>query len=343
MLKIPTDGDVLPPLTLAAITEKATETSAAHLERRRKRGRGKKDVDETPDWEKQPMMRSSKTSADSLKKYALAVGGVFAAAVVIIFGMVLFRDKRPVVVASPVVAEISKQADSPEEGGLEKVVLPKVMQQSQVSFLEEAEPIIRKFLSAKTVDEMLPFVRNPEVTEPRMRKFYQGGKIDAPGMALIKPIGDVSYRGKFASVMVRTRDQELRQLAFTRTDQGGLEIDWESYVGWSAMTWDEFLKTKPTEPQIFRVLVKQVEYYNFDFSDDLKWQSYSISSSDREHFVYGYTRKQTPLNSMMMPDNKKSTVAMMLALRFDPTNSSDNQVIVDRYITDGWVEGIDDE
>jgi hypothetical protein len=60
--------------------------------------------------------------------------------------------------APPIAAEAPPMADA----GL-------IPAKSDVVLLEEAEPVVRSFLEARSVEEMLPFVRNPEQAEPRMR------------------------------------------------------------------------------------------------------------------------------------------------------------------------------
>lgn len=206
---------------------------------------------------------------------------------------------------------------------------------------KEAESLARGFLEATSVEEMLRLVRNPEVAEARMRRFYPGGKIAAPGLSQFNS-GEVSYsQGSVHSFEVVTGDQVAKVLAVVGTPQS-LKIDWESWVGWSDIPWSEFLAAKPAESHVFRVLLTPLDYYNFEFSDDTKWQSYRLESPDGEHAVYGYVEKDSPLDLKLRPNSGDAAIPLMLALKFPAAiasaTASDAQVLIDRIIRDGWVE-----
>jgi hypothetical protein len=145
-------------------------------------------------------------------------------------------------------------------------------------------------------------------------------------------------KDKLYSIPVVTRDQETKSLAFVDTPEG-LKIDWESWVGWSEVSWEEFRSTKPVAGHVFRVVLSPVDYYNFDFTDDRKWQSYRLESPDKEHAVYGYVEKGSLLDGQVHLDGDKKNVLMMLSLKFPPDARSDSQVEIERFVCEGWVEG----
>lgn len=221
-----------------------------------------------------------------------------------------------------------------------EVVIPPVVRRSEAALQAEAEPLARRFLEATTVEELLPLVRNPEVAEARMRGFYPGGKVEAPGMQTLSPGAGLSVRDKLVSLAVRTRDFEEKSLALFDTPQG-LKIDWESWAGWSEISWKEFMATKPTSGHVFRVILAPVDYYNFEFTDDQKWQSYRLESPDHEHAVYGYAEKGTVLNGRILTDKDTKNINLMLSLKFPAGATSNNQVEIERFVTEGWVEEAD--
>lgn len=106
------------------------------------------------------------------------------------------------------------------------------------------------------------------------------------------------------------------------------------------MPWQDFLDQKPTSPKAFRLTLAQVDYYNFGFKDDMKWQSYSLESPDKAHIVYGYVEKESVLNSKIKlnPDVKSSP--MMLSLKFPEGALTSNQVIIEDLVGEGWIEPI---
>lgn len=243
----------------------------------------------------------------------------------IVAGLVFLtkEEKKPVVAVKPHVSPPPLAVK--ETGGMD------------AKLAIEAEALARRFLMATSVDEMLPAVRNPEVTEARMRSFYPEGRIVASGLSQFNSGNGASTRGKFHSFPVITGAQVEKPLAFVTTPQG-LKIDWESWVGWSEVPWHDFLSEKPAASRVFRAVLSPVDYYNFAFSDETKWQSYRIESPDREHSVYGYVEKNSPLDLNLRPNAGETAVLMTLALKFPPDSKSNTQVEIERLVCEGWVE-----
>ncbi len=207
---------------------------------------------------------------------------------------------------------------------------------TDAAFLAEAELLAQRFLDAQRVDDLLPLVRDPGVAEARMRQHYAGGKLEPFGMAQFNTNRLVDRYGAVSTLKVRTRNHAEQSLAFVTTAQG-LKIDWESWVGWSEMPWEEFLTTKPTTPRAFRVLLSAVDYYNFAFADDLKWQAYRLTSPDESHAIYGYAPRGSKVNAALRPPPEATSVRVTLALKFPELPQSNNQVLIERLVADGWV------
>ena len=209
-------------------------------------------------------------------------------------------------------------------------------QRTEAAFLAEAELLTRKFLEAGRIEDLLPLVRNPGVAEARMRRHYPEGKTEAPGMAEFNTESAISCLGTISALKVRTRGHEEKSLAFVDTPQG-LKIDWESWVGWSETRWEEFLASKPTTGRVFRLNLSPVDYYNFAFSDDKKWQAYRLQSPDGEQSIYGYAERDSVLASRLLSPPESKQMALMLALKFPENATSDNQVLIEKFVAEGWV------
>ena len=82
------------------------------------------------------------------------------------------------------------------------------------------------------------------------------------------------------------------------------------------MPWSEFLTKRPTEAVEFRVRLSPIDYYNFGFADDAKWQSYRLDSPDGEHSIYGYTERGSVLDARLRPPPDTKSMPVLLSLRF---------------------------
>lgn len=332
MLRIPTASDTPPPL-LAPLRTTASREEAPPEEpsqvRVKKRRRGKKGEDDHS-WEKQSRSHRSSSEEKSQVNLMLAGGGLL---ILLISGGAAFSlmRKNTTTTQAPTANLAPVAETSPSE------VETKDVARGEAELLAEAEPLAKKFLEAKTIEEMLPLVRHPETTGPRMKEFYPDGKIPSPGLAQFNSRKAFSQRGKIITAQASTGNFENLLMAF-EDGPDGLKVDWESHVGWSAMTWDRFVEEKPTEAQVFRVDMGPVSYYNFEFSDESKWMSYRLLSPDGEHSIYGYVERGSMLQSQIRLDGGVKTLKVMLALRFLPGSNSNNQVVIDRFVSDVWVE-----
>ena len=203
-------------------------------------------------------------------------------------------------------------------------------------FLRLAEPMAKAFLEARTVDEMLPLVRDPARAGERMRRSHPDGTVDAPGLNAFNIDMNVLRQGNTASVRVRTRDFSEATLSFVETADGP-KIDWESWAGWSGMPWQQFLTEKPGAPVLFRVQLSDVDYYNMAFRDETKWRSYRLESPDGSTFVYGYAERGSVTDERLRPAPEVKRMKFTLLLRFPEGGESRNQVAIDRVLCEGWV------
>jgi hypothetical protein len=204
------------------------------------------------------------------------------------------------------------------------------------ALLTEAEELARKFLSAQTVEDLRGLIRNPDVNMPRIMKLHPDGKIDMGGLSTFNAEEQAIQAGKFISLTVRTKNYDERTMVFADTSEG-IRVDWESWVGWCEMSWEDFMTAKPTSGTLFRVKLNDTNYYNFNFSDEAKWKSYTLLSIDEKYRIYGYVEvgSQTAMDigEALEPGDRFFT----LSLKFPENAESNNQVIIERVIANGWI------
>lgn len=204
----------------------------------------------------------------------------------------------------------------------------------------EVDSVSRNFLEAKTVEEMLRWVRQPEQTAPKVGKWLAGEAYKAPGFRGMR--GEYGYsieKGReVITVPVRTGDFEQRDLMLVR-EPAGLRADWDAWVAWSEMSLAQFRKEKPQEPKVFRVVVSESDYFNFHFKSEVDWNSYRLDSLDGEQSIFGYAARGTDMNSrlgLLIPKGTKKS--LLLRLKFPPEARADNQVEIAEVVSESWVD-----
>lgn len=330
MLRIPTATDISSPLVTPShrkVLDSSEGDTGLQVLKKRRRERKPRSSD-SHSWEQQ-QKSGHPVRHDSSRKQQLWIGGSVLFVLIAAGVFVSLRTgQKP---------QVSQRQDLSPPLVTVKKADPVAGKRSEASFLSEAEPLTRNFLEAKTISELVPLIRHPEITEPRLRALYPENKIKALGMVKFNSSGVISLRDKLTSLMVTTRDQLEMPLAFIETPQG-LKIDWESWVGWSDMPWEKFLSTTPSSSQTFRVTLSEVNYYNFMFSDESKWRSYRLISPDEEHSLYGYVEKGSVLDQKICPSEDAKVVKLMLSLKFPVGADSSGQVEIENLVAEGWVE-----
>ena len=355
MLRTPAAGEATPPLvarntkiapvSLPESFQKTREKAAIQAgqptpmtplvdEPLKKRKRNAPTVDDTHDWDKIPQQRI-RVGKRGRRPWGKIISVAVATLALVVGVLYLIQRRQPANVApAPVVQKVEEPTAAPAPS----IDLPLEMNRNQTELLAEMQPLVKGFLEATTVDEILPFVRNREKMEQKIRAYYPDGRIDAPGMTAFNTASNLAFRDKLASVAVRTNDFSSKQVAFIRTNDG-LKIDWESFVGWSEMPWEDFLAKKPTKPAVFRASLRVVDYYNFSFSDEKKWQAYQLRSPDGQQVVYGYVKRDSAADKRLRPAETNGGNLVTVSLKFPLGESSKNQVLIEEILADGWVEG----
>jgi hypothetical protein len=207
------------------------------------------------------------------------------------------------------------------------------------SLVLEIESVVKSFLTAPSVDEALRHVRDPGKTAPKVNDWLAGKSYAAPGFRELvgDSVSNNDTTGEVFTVNVRTGDFELREIVVIGTE-GNLKVDWESWVGWSEMPWEEFQNKRPVEGKWFRVELSRVQYYNFDFKDEKEWVSYRLVSPDGVASLYGYVPRVSPLDEKIRPVDQNGKEKLLLKLRFPTGSSSNNQVIIEAVSGQSWVE-----
>ncbi|MFD0893596.1 hypothetical protein KBB96_07375 [Luteolibacter ambystomatis] len=320
MLRLPSPGEILPPLI-------APEQEAPHIAEPmahpRERGRRRR---EQPSWEEDGRKRSSNSDR-------LVIGGVAVAMLALTAGTLLLLKSKPGSPPQPGVPRAEAPAPAvvtpaPTPVPAAPVVDPKAL-------VESLEPLVKTFLTAGKVSEVLPVIGHPETSGPRLMRKWPDGRITPVGFSSFAETGEVTVAGDTAAALVVTGDFKSRLMYFVKTPQGW-RIDWESWVDWSAMGWDDFIAKRSIEPVPFRVIATEANYYNFGFTDEKKWRSVRLESVDGQRHLDGYIERESETDKSLRFEDSPKGVHCQVELRF-PEGGRADQVIVSRIVSQGWV------
>jgi hypothetical protein len=233
----------------------------------------------------------------------------------------------------------SQKTVDPATQAVSPIEAPEAPTERAKTEMAEIDSVTKHFLEAESIEEMKPWIRLPEATLPKIHRWLGKEPYSVPGFkGLAGDYGFTTREGLEAVVVpVRTADYEKRNLVLVREPEGW-RADWESWAGWSEMSWQEFRSSKPAEPKLFRVTVSDVDYYNFGFKDELEWRSYRLDSPDGENSLFGYAKRGSDTDVRIDPRDATEGKRMLVTLKFPPDSPGDNQVLIDRIVAEGWVD-----
>ena len=327
----------------------ADSSDRASNSKGQRRRRKKKPSTTTPSWERQVSSANSK-EGNSL---AWIIGGSFIGLIVVAIGAWIVMDNvspneqdgRNRSKLSGGDEKNSFQLDSgvkltPEEQKEQKEIEESVNTKQDV--LAESQKVVEAFLTSDEAEDLHALVRTPEVTVPRMQKWYASHEWVAPGAKEIGYGGGVTVKGVMASMPVRLNDYSVKHIVVERTSKGYL-VDWESWVGWGEVDWAELFKQRPTELVEMRVICAMDSYYNRIFKDDSKWLAVRMEYPNADRSIYGYIdRKTTTLTSLLGDLKDGRAMPVTIKIRYPKDSVADNQVYIEEYIQSGWVRPPED-
>jgi len=203
--------------------------------------------------------------------------------------------------------------------------------------LRETIQLAGKFLNAGSVEDLLPLVYHPEISESRIRAYYASEGTFSKGFTL-KGVPTVPDPLK-PLLLCEVQDANLETgILSIHATPAGPKVDWESWVAWSEISWKELKASRTTEPKLFRVKVSSVNYYNFYFKDETAWQSYALLSADGNETLYGYVLRNSPLDLLLKARIGESGARLTLLIRYPADGESPSQVIIDSMVHKGWTE-----
>jgi len=202
-----------------------------------------------------------------------------------------------------------------------------------------AGKVIGSFLEAKNYKERLQYVRDAERLEPIMKEYYtrnpdlpigfrepeKGWFFESSGSFLVGNIILENFGNH--GVAVEWQEEDGRYL-----------VDWESFVAYSEIPWEEIKKRRIKEPFILRARASIAAYFNFGFAEG-EWACIQLQDMSSDHTIYGYIKLKDPLlGEMGRIMSRKGASHVTVKVRHpEDDGNGDNQLLVTEVIASGWV------
>jgi hypothetical protein len=212
--------------------------------------------------------------------------------------------------------------------------------------LPRMREVTEKFFGAESIDELLPYCRDPDRVAPLLEEYYSRIPFEPVGVlgfalgdSLVLERDSASNRA-FAYVSFENTDFHSQTICMEIVDND-FKIDWESAVGYGEMSWDDFLKTRPTEPTLLRLVAMSSDYHNYEFNDPSVWAGFTLFDRDGASSVYGFVPRDSATHQKILQALRGNSSAWLVArLKYPENARSSNCVEIDEIIHDRWVLGL---
>lgn len=211
----------------------------------------------TPDPEQPRASRNRRRGETVNLMPRLAAAAAVVLVIAVLFNLAIHKLERSPPV-QPEYQNLAQEAPASPPGPAENAPLVPVSTQG-IERLEEKRPAIetavRGFFQATLLEEKLAHSRHPDRVRPFMQAYYDQ---DAPAARAVSGLGtcqSVAEKGQrlgYIEVLF-TSGNPVRVIVEEDLD-GRFRVDWESLVLYGEMEWETFLRQKPKEPTLLRVI-----------------------------------------------------------------------------------------
>ncbi len=210
-------------------------------------------------------------------------------------------------------------------------------QAEESRMMKESKKVVVEFLEAKTEADVEGLIRTPEVSVPRLRAWYDRDPWVTPGVRVVGHKNSIIINGDTITMDVQLDNFDIKKIAVVKT-VAGYKVDWESWVAWTSVNWQELFDLRPTDPVEVRVLCKRVNYYNRVFNDSTKWFAVRLSHPYSDKSIYGYIDSESPQFHRFITDLvREKEVSATLKIRYPQNSPVGNQVSIVEHVQSGWV------
>lgn len=214
---------------------------------------------------------------------------------------------------------------------------------SDLSYTDQAAEVLHDFVGAKTPDDKSACVRRPDIVKPLMKKWYGS---HPPGKFQWDEWNGRTFAldGKNFLTVTFFNNNDLTSFdaLFEIPESGRPLLDWESFVGYSPLSWDEFRDIRPVDSMKVRVYFEPSELYYPPFDDTEVFAPARLTDPQSTVPLIGYLRKGSSaaliLRHLVHSRHSNARYPVILKLRFPQGDNIDpNLVEITDVIQTNWI------
>lgn len=234
---------------------------------------------------------------------------------------------------APLVSISASEAESAE---------PEMSEAERKVMNEKLTRFVSDFYAQTEVSAISSMVVHSDLTAPKMERYYQEHTWESVEIKSAEVIilgedsdSDVIRARVDSGVLPKTLYLNL----YFEKDTGQCQLHWESLVGWSEMTWAEYLEEKPREAQLMRLTCKEAYYYGGDYVDEEKWLCLKVEQGEEHATTYGYILRDLVTDSSVLADlRRRRSMQLTLRMQYPEESKLQNQLLIKELVRADWLD-----
>jgi len=195
------------------------------------------------------------------------------------------------------------------------------------------------FLAAPDPAGKLPWVLEPQRVESRMKDFYLVRQQKDPAVASFEVSAPLRAGNEWWFTLSCQTRGGLTQVLVKETPSGG-QLDWENFVAYGSMSWQEFQSRHPAAPQSMRVRLRPSQNYAGKYQTG-DYLSYEITHRESGAVLHAYVTRASRAGQLLaaLPQTGDWQAAN-LYLHWESDAGAPGCVVIADLIRNNWLDAI---
>ncbi|MEC8905800.1 MAG: hypothetical protein VX407_01560, partial [Verrucomicrobiota bacterium] len=199
---------------------------------------------------------------------------------------------------------------------------------------------LKKFFGVTKKEELYGVIRKGDSVSDRLADYYSRNEFSVPRLKSIDSVLKFEDPPNFWIANITVQDDIRARSVILEDSDSGFLVDWEEFVRYSSMNWEDFIDNKNLETINFRVRATLDVNSGFAFPDREKWICVRIDDWKSEDILFGYVDASTKLSQRIQKflyDEWQKDCILRLQFPKDPKGGV-NQVHILDLINESWVK-----
>jgi hypothetical protein len=208
----------------------------------------------------------------------------------------------------------------------------------------QAEAVLRRYVTASSVTEVFPLVRDAERMAPKLSKEWKswGTGPAFSGALELQSLIETSSERPIVTLIGTKGDFTPFKVIFVR-EKGEMKLDWEATYGSGDVSIPDLRNGAQAKESVVRAMVRPSDFFTADFPEG-KFRSYQLLNDTGDTYIWAFAPVDSQVTAALGAElNEGSSILKQAAevqatLKLTgPAREGMNQFLITEMLHKGWV------